>query len=142
MNLDYAPDPDTCTLEHYRRVNEAAGLERRKCVYCGGPLKPVQIRRRGRFCTPQCAGRWQAQEEYGKPATPKKERPPVGLVNDLIGDQYDVTTGEPADRWQPDALTKAIRDVVSGAVVASGRWTFSAQVGDLTITVNRGGMAS
>lgn len=85
-------EPDTVTREHWRRVR---GL----CEECGGPLTDRQRASGTRFCRPRCSGRNVARREYGPdaipPATPAQEKEgPVGIVHDLISDEYDVTTGE------------------------------------------------
>lgn len=101
-NLDLAAelgDYDTITRPQWRRI-------RNLCQECGSPLKPHQIERGGRFCTPRCSGRNVARREYGPevvplhPGTPQEAQ--VGIVHDLIGGEYDPVTGERNDYPLPD----------------------------------------
>lgn len=86
---------DTITRQEWRRLR---GL----CEECGADLKPNQVERGGRFCTPRCSGRNVARREYGPaivpfhPTAPVEEEP-VGIVHDLVGDEFDTATGERND---------------------------------------------
>lgn len=61
-------EPDTITREHYRRLHgngDTPAPPVTACLECGKPLKPVQIKNRGRFCCHRCAGKFTARKEYG-----------------------------------------------------------------------------
>lgn len=96
-------DPDTITREEYRRVHgttPAAVILPTGCLECGAPLTINQLRNRGRFCSHRCAGRNTGRREHGPDIAPPHEATqptkegPVGIVHDLIGDEFDTVTGE------------------------------------------------
>lgn len=147
-------EPDTITREHYRRLhgngNTPAPPVVTACLECTKPLRPVQIKNGGRFCCHRCAGRFNARKEYGptgkapRAAEKEEEAAPVGIVHDLIGDEFDVTTGE-RNGWRPppapdpacNPLTDLLLDLVGQALDSADSWRFEARLGDIALTLSR-----
>lgn len=145
---DGAPELSTITREQWQRDRAAEIVAStgaaRPCEWCSGPLNTLQIKRGGRFCSSRCAAKFNSQEEYRpKAASPYKptEEKPMGIVHDLVGDEFDTVTGEKADSWQPiplPPLTEEVNELMATCLAQSRAWSFQAVLGDVTIHVSRG----
>lgn len=136
-------DFDTITREQYRRINGVdPATDPVICLECPTPLTPVQIKRGGKFCSSRCGGIYNSRI----PAKPKQETP-VGIVHDLIGDEYDVTTGERnGHEWRPAAaaapqliveILAQLAGLAGTAILHADRWEFEATIGDVTVALHK-----